>query len=207
MNGIKLNFINSSNDKNNSSIVIFQKNVATGFDEIAVAWKVIKNCTTGSHHKLEFPLDLQLSAADAWGNELITPVDVGNGNKYQIYKDLSGNQLRYVGPGSRTKEVQLKNSLNEGSIDARIFRDGKLLALKTGVSPDQKAVFEFKPSIWIGVASQIEEGDIIDSANIPDVNTEINLLGIKAADIVMKGGGTGEKATKFEFVLENVIYG
>ena len=36
---IQLNFINNSNDVNNSEIVIFQKNVATDFDELAVAWQ------------------------------------------------------------------------------------------------------------------------------------------------------------------------
>ena len=38
---IQLNFINNSNDANNSQVVIFQKNVATDFDELAVAWQVV----------------------------------------------------------------------------------------------------------------------------------------------------------------------
>jgi|GEM_PF-5257396 len=38
MNSIKLNFINHSNDTNNSSVVIFQKNEATSFEELAVAF-------------------------------------------------------------------------------------------------------------------------------------------------------------------------
>lgn len=39
--GVQLNFVNQSNDANNSQIVIFQKNVASDF-ELAVAWRVIK---------------------------------------------------------------------------------------------------------------------------------------------------------------------
>ena len=35
--GVQLNFINNSNDTNNSEVVIFQKNVATNFDEIGRA--------------------------------------------------------------------------------------------------------------------------------------------------------------------------
>ena len=40
---IKLNFINDSNDANNSEIVIFAKNAATDVHETAVAWQVIQN--------------------------------------------------------------------------------------------------------------------------------------------------------------------
>ena len=51
---IKLNFINLSNDVNNSQVVIFQKNVSTDFDELAVAWKVISNCGRGDNHPSSF---------------------------------------------------------------------------------------------------------------------------------------------------------
>ena len=46
---IQLNLINNSNDTNNSQIVIFQKNVATSFNEIAVAWQVIQDCGQGDN--------------------------------------------------------------------------------------------------------------------------------------------------------------
>ena len=35
--GVQLNFVNQSNDANNSQIVIFQKNVASDFEEIGRA--------------------------------------------------------------------------------------------------------------------------------------------------------------------------
>ncbi len=54
---VKLNFVNRSNDVSNSSVVIFQKNVATDFDKTTVAWKVIENCGIGDHHP--FRLELQ----------------------------------------------------------------------------------------------------------------------------------------------------
>lgn len=119
MNTVKLNFINRSNDQNNSSVVIFQKNTAGDFDEIAVAWKIMENCAQGWEHTFDF---------------------------------------------------------------------------------------ELNPTIWIGVASQTQADDIINSAILSDKNTEISLLGIKSADIVMRGGGPGETATPFVFVLENVVY-
>jgi len=54
MSDIKLNLINKSSDVNNSEIVIFQKNVATNFDEQTVAWKVIQNCGMNNTHPFTF---------------------------------------------------------------------------------------------------------------------------------------------------------
>jgi hypothetical protein len=203
---IKLNFINESNDGNNSSVVIFQKNVATNFDEVAVAWKVIKNCGTGWQHPFTFPMTFRVSASDSWGNAIINPIDADNGQLFSVVRAGSGDQLSYYGPAASRKEVQLRNDLPLGSINANIYKEGRLLATKTGVSPGQKAVFEFKPTIWIGVASQIEEGAVINTAIISDVNTELGLLGVASADIVMSGGGSGPSARRFEFTLSNVRY-
>jgi len=44
---IHLNFINYSDDTNNSSVVIFQKNVADPFDHSVIAWEVISNYGPG----------------------------------------------------------------------------------------------------------------------------------------------------------------
>ena len=45
----------------------------------------------------------------------------------------------------------------------------------------------------------------MNSAIISNINTEISLLGIVSADIVMTGGGSGPNATAFVFTLENVV--
>ena len=46
---------------------------------------------------------------------------------------------------------------------------------------------------------------MMNSAIIGDINTEISLLGVASADIVMTGGGPGQNATAFQFTLENVV--
>jgi hypothetical protein len=56
MGDIQLNFINQS-DRNNNSIVVFQKNETFDFEDIAVAWKVIRNCVSGDRHPFTFPID------------------------------------------------------------------------------------------------------------------------------------------------------
>ncbi|HLO94473.1 MAG TPA: hypothetical protein VK195_09155 [Burkholderiaceae bacterium] len=201
---IKLNFINQSNDLNNSQVVIFQKNVATDFDELAVAWKVIQYCGQGDNHPFIFPMGLTVGASDSYNN--YTPqLKAQNGELFKMALTASGDQLVAGGAGSSPKEVQVLNSLPKGAINASCYKDGRLLATKTSVAPQQKAVFQFKPTIWIGVVSQVEEGEVMKSAIISSVNTEISLLGIASADIVMTGGGPGPNSQQFSFHLDNVV--
>jgi len=204
---IKLNFINRSNDTNNSTVVIFQQNVAEDFGELAVAWKVIENCGRLDNHPFVYPMNFQVSASDSYGN--YTPqLTAYDGQAFDMIKSNSGDilQLSTV-PATSPYEVEVRNQLVLGAINANCYRDGKLVASKTGLAPGQKAVFEFQPRIYIGVVSQIEEGDVMNSAIISQINTEINLFGITSADIVMTGGGPGVSSTAFNFTLENINKG
>lgn len=202
---IKLNFINDSNDVNNSEIVIFAKNVAADIQEMPVAWQVIKNCGQGDNHPFVYPMATQVGASDSWGN--YTPLlNAANGQQFAMALEASGDVLRYNGQTSSPNQIEVLNSLQQGAINAGIYKSGKLYAQATSIAPQQKSVFQFKPTIWIGVASQVLEGDVMNSAIISSINTELSLLGLSSADIVMTGGGAGASATPFEFNLTNVVY-
>jgi len=202
---IQLNLVNNSNDMNNTEYVIFQKNVATSFEELPVAWRVIKNLGISDNHPFTYPMEFTVGAADSWGN--YTPqLDATNGQQFHMYRAPSGDVLAYNGPSASPTEVEVLNDLPQGSINANIYRNGLLLSQKTCVSPAQKATFQFKPTIWIGAASQIEQGKVINSAILSNINTEISLLGVASADIVITGGGCGPTATPFTFTLCNVTY-
>ncbi|MBI1771083.1 MAG: hypothetical protein HYR68_01735 [Burkholderiales bacterium] len=201
---VQLNFINNSNDVNNSEVVIFQKNVATNFDELPVAWMVIKYCGIGDNHPFTFPMSMYVGASDSWGN--YTPqLAAEYGKLYSMRLTNSGDKLVAYGNSTSAKEVQVLNDLPKGAINASIYKSGKLLATKTSIAPRQTAVFEFKPTIWIGVASQVEQGQVMNSAIVYDINTELSLLGIASADIVMTGGGPGRNPTPFSFKLGNIV--
>lgn len=201
---IKLNFINQSNDTNNSKVVIFQKNVATDFDELPVAWHVIQHCGRNETHPFTYPMPMAVSSSDSWGN--YTPhLDAAHGQAFAVSMTPSGDSLSYHGPASSPNEVEVINDLTRGAISASIYKSGKLLATRTGLAPMQKAVFQFKPTIWVGVASDVVEGEVLNSAILSDINTEISLFGIASADIVMTGGGTGPDATPFTFALANTV--
>jgi hypothetical protein len=201
---IMLNFINYSNDANNSQIVIFQKNVATNFDELHVAWQVIQNCGQGDNHPFPYPMTMYIGASDSWGNFMPT-LEAQNGQMFSVARTNSGDTFSVIGDSASATEVQARNDLSQGAINVSIYKSGKLLAKKTSTAPGQKAVFQFKPTIWIGAVSQVTEGNVMDSAIIDDVNTEISLLGIASADIVMTGGGPGPTSLPFDFKLQNVV--
>jgi hypothetical protein len=203
---IQLNFINNSNDTNNSTIVIFQKNVATDPDELAVAWNVINIGGNGDRHPFVFSAGTAVGSSDSFGN-ITMHLNAGNGQVFHVVDSASGNSLVPAPTQAGQNEIAVYNMLAKGAINANIYRSGKLLATKTNIAPQQKAVFSFKPTIWIGVASQVVEGQVMNSDIISSVNTEISLQGIASADIVLTGGGTGPDSQPYSFNLQNIVQG
>jgi hypothetical protein len=223
---IALNFINNSNDHRNQQIVIFQKNLADrsrdpepdrgqesrpGPDpaddrdsQPAVAWKVIRNCGPWENHPFTLPDDMQVSTSNRWGNH--TPrLAARHGQKFHAVQTSSGRILRLAEVASVPLEIQVLNAHPAGPIAAEIYRDGRLLGVKSSVAPQQNATFRFGPSLWIGLAPWAVQGQVMSEARVSEIRTELSLFGIAAADIVMTGGGPGPDATAFEFRLENIV--
>jgi len=201
---IQLTFINQSTDANNNDIVIFQKNVATSFNQLAVAWKVVSASSVGGN-PVTFPMTtLAAGASDSFGNySLMKPAQ--HGQMFAAVHTPTGIDLRPAATPAGANEITVTNGMAQGSINASIYRDNRLLAIQTGIPPQQKAVFAFNPTIWIGMVPHIVEGQVMDSAVQATINTELSLQGIASADIVMTGGGKGPTATPFTFTLQNVV--
>lgn len=200
MADIKLTYRNNSNDRGKSEIVIFQKPVGTDFDELAVAWKVIKHCGSGEYHPFTYPMAMQVACIDSDGN-YSPQLDASNGDVFTMTEDDSGNVLSKSDDTCNSNEVEVCNDLDEGAMSAGIYKAKRLLALKNNISPGEKAVFQFKPSIWVGIASGVVEGDVMNSAVLSQTNMEFSLLGIASADIVLTGGNN----ERYRFRLENVV--
>jgi hypothetical protein len=195
---VQLNFINASLDEANAQVAIFQKNAAAGDEELTVAWKLIQYCGQGDNHPFTCPTTMQVSASDSYGN--YTPkLDAQPGDAFQVSLTNSGDMLAKSGSANSPAEVQVNNNLSQGAISAHIYKDGTLLAIKM-------AAFEFKPTIWIGAVSQVVQGQVMDSDIVQQVNTELSLLGVASADIVMSGGGPGQNSQPFAFTLRNIVW-
>jgi hypothetical protein len=183
--------------------VIFQRNAATSLGELAVAWLVIQNCGQGDNHPFVYPASFAVGASDSFGN--YTPhLPASYGQLFAMTRTRSGDQLSFAGEAN-PQEVQVENRLPTGAIDAMIYKAGSVFARKTNIAPGQLAAFQFKPTLWIGVVSQVEQGQVMNEAIMSDIDTEFSLFGIASADIVMTGGGIGPDAKPFEFHLENVM--
>lgn len=200
---IRLKFINRSDGGHQNEIVIFQKDVLANIGEMPLAWKVIKYCGRDCYHPFLYPMGYQVSVSDSYGNH--SPrMPVVNGQLLTVTPTPAGRRL---GPGVDSKfssEIQVVNALPRGSVDVNIYKAGLLLARKTIVAPGQKAVFQFTPTLWIGVVSEVEQSTAVNSAVIQSVNTQLSLVGLASADIVMTGGGAGAGAEPFVFTLENM---
>jgi hypothetical protein len=206
MPSIALNFINNSNDTNPNGIVIFQQNVAASKDlvsSVPVAWRVIKDSKSGDQYPFAVSTDLTVAASDSYGN--VTPQQpAADRNRFDVISTLAGDQLRLNTNPASGLQIEVHNELPAGSINAMVYRNELLLAQKTGIAPGQDAAFVFAPTIYITLAPQIEQGDLIDAPSLSDVNFQFSVLGISSADIVMTGGGTGASAKPFVFTLQNV---
>lgn len=199
---IELTFINDADDMNNTEIVVFQKNNANNAGKSAVAWTVIENCGRGWSHTFQYPIQYAVGAADSYGN-FTQHERAQNGQQWELINSNSGVQLHISDqPASRLKGVEIKNNLELGSIDALIFRDGKLLASQKNLVPLQKSIFEFSPTIWVGAMNGIIEGQTMGPTLLSENYTEISLMGITKANLIMTGGGIGPQARPYEFILE-----
>lgn len=208
MSNIQLNLVNHSNSSGHEEIVIFQKNEASNISNYDTAWLVIKNLSHGDYHPFEFPVLSEVRISTPNEKHLTPLVPATKGEAFKLEQTATGEELLKIPASSKqANQIEIENSLPQGSVNANIFKNGKLLAVQPNVQPGETATFQFKPALWISVGSGIEEGQAIDSAIISEINTEISLTDISSADIVMTGGGTGVDARPFEFRLENVVKG
>jgi hypothetical protein len=205
MPDIQITFRNLSNDRQNRNVLIFQKNTIPNYSELDIAWRVIQNCPVGGYHPFVYPMLFQVSAEDSYGN-FTARLDASNGQRFQMSNDgTTGDAVSLMGPATDPNEVQIANNLGRGSFNANIFKDGKLLARKTNVVPNDFATFQFLPKLWVGTSNQVVQGEEINSAVLAQVNTQIDLFGIVSCDIVMRGGGSGQNAQPITFTRENVV--
>ena len=202
---VQLNFINNSNDANNSQIVIFQKNVAADVIDAPIAWTVIDNCGVGENHPFTWHTNMAVSSSDMSGN-YTRQIIARPGQGFSAFHDGNADTLTPSNPSIHPGEIEVANNMLDVSVNAHIFNSGKRVATQL-LKPAQTARFEFNPVISIGATSQLREGDVLSAAVLAEIGTELTLRGVASADIVMTGGGVGPTATPLVFSLENVKHG
>ncbi len=128
-----------------------------------------------------------------------------SGQRFSVTSTPSGDTLSLHGAASSPGAIQCRNDLAQGTISASLYKSGKPWMQSAPIPPAQEAVFEYVPTLIIGVIPGAEEGEVMDSAILSNINTELSLLGVAKANIIMTGGGPGQTSTPFRFALEDVV--
>lgn len=198
MNDIQLRFVNNSQETNNPDIGVFCSSAAQG--DTVIVWTLIRNCGIGDYHPFVYSADTEVSASDSDGN--YTPrLASAPGDTFAMQPTASGNELLFTGNQSGSQEIVVTNDLPDGPITVYMYRSGRAFAGKPNIVPQSRALFEFRPAIYIAEVTTVLQEGILPTAVVAQLPTEINLLGISSADIVMTGGGT----RPLEYSLANVV--
>jgi hypothetical protein len=202
---IQLNLVNRSDDAGGVNVVIFQKNLADPPDAPAVAWLLVSDFAPGQTFAFTYPTAVTVGAIDSWGHAMPV-VSAESGESFTVQSSAQGDILRRTGVAGSAREIDVRNGLAQGAIDALVYRDGRPVAMKTAVAPGQTATFMLQSNLWIGVVPMVQTGQVLDDAIMNNIDTQLSLLGIKDADILMSGGGGGgSPATPYRFELANVV--
>jgi hypothetical protein len=200
MSDINITFINKSQDANNSRVVIFQKNTAPSYNDIAVAWKVIENIGMNNMHPFSYSTDYYISAGNT-GMQIAV-------EKNSLYEVLDENStailMQHPDKGDNKNGYTFINNLPFEIVSADVYSNGTIIASSQFVEPQQKVEFEFDPlKLYIAeVNFDVYEGGQLPAEFLSDTGnyTEVSLEGIEETAIVCTRDENGHAT----FTLEDI---
>ncbi|KZN48716.1 hypothetical protein [Pseudoalteromonas luteoviolacea] len=199
---IEITYINKSMNKDLPKIFVFTKNETPTFDALkeGVAWRVIPDIGRASSSTFVFPVDTSVGATWQSGQNKTQKLESIIGKRYTVSKDDTGVVLAANGSASDTKSIDVNNDVNvPNGISAQLYKDGKLMMEKKIVGFGQKATFVLKPKLYWGVASEIEESQLLSSAVLnTDSFFEQDLEGVSRATVSLNGNAEEGYSFKIE---------
>ncbi|SHO58904.1 hypothetical protein [Vibrio quintilis] len=199
---IEITYINKSMNKDLPKIFVFTKNETPTFDALkeGVAWRVIPDIGRSSSSTFIFPVETCVGATWQNGQNKTQKLSSVIGKRYTISKDETGVVLAANGNASDTKSIDVNNDVNvPNGISAQLYKDGKLMMEKKIVGFGQKATFVLKPKLYWGLASEIEESQLLNSAVLnTDTFFEQDLEGVTKATVSLNGNAEDGYSFKIE---------
>ena len=87
------------------------------------------------------------------------------GKRYTVSKNDAGIVIEAKGNASNSRSIDVNNNTNlSGGISVSFYKDGKLMLKKKIEKYGQKETFVLRPKLYWGIASEIQEGELINSA-------------------------------------------
>lgn len=200
---VKITYVNRSMNKDLPKIFVFTKNEVPSFDSLkdGVAWKVIPNIGRESSCQFTFPIETEVCAS--WENSTCKTKRLTSeiGNRYVVEKDDTGIIISSDGNASDINAIDVVNNLHvENGVAIELYKDGRMMMTKDIVGYDQKATFVLHPKLYWGIASEIEEGQLLSSAVLNSESFfEEDLDGVSTVTI----GLYGNAADGYQFKVES----
>ena len=200
---LSITYVNRSDNSDLPTIFVFARNAVPGFDDLAdgVAWRTLPNIGRGSSS--EFTVLPMCTVSAMWGGVNRTQSLLAEpGQRYAVQQDETGIVLAPVGSASQSNAVEVTCEISiPGGITAQLFNDGKLLMQEQTVAYGQKASFVWERKLYWGIASEIQESQMLRTAvlNSPDF-FEQDLNGVSSGATVTL---TGDWQSGFQFEVEN----
>jgi len=199
---IEITYVNKSMNNDLPTVFVFTKNETPTFDALkeGVAWRVIPDIGRSSSSSFVFPIVTEVGATWQGGQNKTQVLSSTIGKRYTVSKDATGVVLAANGSASDTKSIDISNDVNvQNGISAQLYKDGKLMMEKKIVGNGQKATFVLKPKLYWGIASEIQESQLLNSAVLNTDNFfEQDLEGVTKAIISLNGNAKDGYSFKIE---------
>lgn len=183
-------------------IFIFTKNEIPTFDSLkdGIAWRVIEDVGRESTCKITYPIKTEVCSS--WNDKTCSTKKLVSeiGASYTVKKDDTGIVLEQDGTAGNTKSIDVVNDVHvENGISVDFYKDGKIMMSKNIVAYNQKATFVLHPKLYWGIASEIQEGDLISSAVLNSEHFfELDLEGLSNVVIAL----CGNAQDGYQFIVE-----
>ena len=198
----QITYINKSINRDVPKIFIFASNAIPSFDTLkeGVAWRVIPDIGRASSSSFVFPIETSVSATWQDGQNKTKELSSTIGKRYTVAKNDTGIVLETNGNASDTNSVEVTNDINvPNGVSAQLYKEGKLMMEKKIVGFGQKTTFVLKPTLYWGVASEVQEGQPLNSAVLTsDQFFPQNLEGVSKATVSLNGNAEEGYSFKIE---------
>lgn len=203
---ILLTFINQSEARIGSRIVLFQKNRPAGgiTSGTPVAWRVLQIVEPDVRQRIHVSTLLSVAAKNAAG--IVCEQHLSDYHqRWDVISTKTRDWMVPSGKASAANRIEVRNSLGREAVTAQLYKDGRLLAEQSGVEPKETVAFHFDRTLWMGIAGDdIREGDAIHSDSLKFV-TELPLEGFTKADLILTNTGDEYKFRLIPVAEETLI--
>ncbi len=196
-----ITFVNNSDDPA-PTVFVFAVNAIPGFDALrdAIVWRVMPDIGRGSSHVFTVLPMCTVQATWGGGNKTM-PLAAEVGVRYAVVEDDTGIVLIADGNASQPNAIDVVSQVQvAGGLNVHLLNDSMLFLQERVTAYGQKATFVLESTLYWGIASDIQEGQILESAVSDTADFfEQDLDGVFGATVTL----TGDAQSGYQFEVTN----